>query len=310
METVAQLGDLGGGQMGKYIHSAALEAEKNAVGILNDLIGDLGQVGLFAPVIIKPLQHHGLLSRPGNELERAGAHGDGILLRVVLGQHSGGQIRSKLIIGLLQLETDGVIPLLIHLHVGKSRHLDDVCRSIGIAAALVGPDHVLRRHFLTVVELHTGAELKGIQQMVLGNGIALRHSGIQVAAGVGLQKSFKYVEHDLTSSCLHGFVRVKTAVQVLGDAHVQLAGRSAGRGAFRLGVRGALVRSSGRPVLAAASASAEYGAQEADRRQKRQDSLLHMQFSFLYHCSGESVYSRSGFLRSANSQSLTGTENS
>ena len=87
--------------MGKYIHSAALEAEKDAVGILNDLIGDLGQVGLLAPVIIKPLQHHGLLSRPGNELEGAGAHGGGILLRVVLGQHSGGQVRSKLIIGLL-----------------------------------------------------------------------------------------------------------------------------------------------------------------------------------------------------------------
>ena len=64
MEAVAKLLDLGGGQMGKYIHSAALEAEKNAVGILNNLIGDLGQVGLFAPVIIKPLQHHGLLSRP------------------------------------------------------------------------------------------------------------------------------------------------------------------------------------------------------------------------------------------------------
>lgn len=48
MEAVAKLLDLGGGQMGKYIHSAALEAEKDAVGILNDLIGDLGQIG-FSP---------------------------------------------------------------------------------------------------------------------------------------------------------------------------------------------------------------------------------------------------------------------
>ena len=292
MEAVAQLGDLGGGQVGKHVHRAALQAQEDAVRILDDLIGDFGQLRLFAPVIVKPLQHHGFLGRPGDELEGAGAHRLGVLLGVVLGQDGGGKVGGKLVAGLLEFEADGVISLRIHLHPGKGRHLDDV-GAVRLGAPLVGPDNVLRRHVLAVVELHAGAELEGIKQMVVGNRVALCHGGIQVAAGVGFQKAFKYVEHDLAGSCLHGFVRVKTAVQVLGDAHVQFARRSPG---FRaVGCRvGALVRVLGGSRLAAASASAEYGAQEADSRQKRQDLLFHMQFSFLYHCSGESVYLRRG----------------
>ena len=278
--------------MGEHIHSAALEAQEDTVGIFNDLIGDFGQLRLFAPVIVKPLQHHGLLGRPGDELEGAGAHRLGILLGVVFGQHSGGQIRSKLIIGLLKLEADGVVPLRIHLHAGKGSYLDDI-GAVRLGTALIGPDYVLRRHVLAVMELHAGAELEGIKQMVVGNRVALCHGGIQVAAGVGFQKAFKYVEHDLAGSCLHGFVRVKTAVQVLGDAYVQFARCSPGFRAVGCHV-GALVRVLGGPCLAAASASAEYGAQEAHSRQKRQDLLFHTQFSFLYHCSGESVYLRHG----------------
>ena len=291
MEAVAQLSDLGSGQVGKHVHRAALEAQQDAVGILNDLVGDSGQIGLGSPVIVEPLQHHGLLRRPGDEPEGAGAHGGGILLRVILGQHGGGEIGGEFIVGLLQPEADTVLPLLIHLHACKGRHLNDV-GTVRLGAALIGPDHVLRRHFLPVVELYAGTQLEGIKQMVVRNRVALRHGGIQVATGVGFQKTLKYVEHDFAGSCLHGFVRVKTAVQILSDAHVQLACRSAGLRAVCRGAGGALVGVFSRPGLAAASASAEYGAQKADRCQKRQDSLFHMQFSFLYHCSGESVYLR------------------
>ncbi len=45
------------------------------------------------------------------------------------------------------------LALLIIFRVGKGRHLNNI-RTVRISAALIGPDHVLRRHVLSVVELY------------------------------------------------------------------------------------------------------------------------------------------------------------
>ena len=280
MESLAKLRHLCGGQVGEQVHRAALEAHHHAVRILDNFVGHLAQTGLFAPVIVKALQHHRVLRGPGHKLERAGAYRRG----VVLGKHSRGQIGDKLVAGLGEAEANGVLALLINFRVGKGRHLNNI-RTVRISAALIGPDHVLRRHVLSVVELYAGAETDSIKQMVIGNGIALCQSRLEVAGAVGLQETLKYVEHDLTGPRLHGLVRVKAAVEVLGDADIQLARRGTGR----YGVRSPVVVCLAAVSVAAAPASGEYGAQEAQSRQQCCNPLFHIQFSFFITARNESV---------------------
>ena len=162
----------------------------------------------------------------------------------------------------------------LHFVIGQRDHRHGGLRHVVGGAALDGIDHILRRHRVAVVELHPVPQGKGIRQTVFRNLVVAGNGRGKVSLGGGLHQPFKYIEHDLAGSCLHRFVRVKTVVQVLGDAnHNGVGGRSALR---RLG-------------CAAVSASAEYGAQESRQKKERQASLLHS-FSFFHHCRMGSVW--------------------
>ena len=175
VEIVAQLGHLGAGQVGAQVDGAALKAHHQAVGVLHDLEGHLVQIRGGAPILVKLLQNDVVLGGPGDELERAGAHGGGILLVVIGRQDGGGHIGNKLVAGLGDGDGDGArIHGLYRLDNRKRLHQRSSVRGVGAAAN--GIYNILRRHFVTVVELHALTQGKGVGQPILGNGVAFSNS--------------------------------------------------------------------------------------------------------------------------------------
>ena len=74
------------------------------------------------------------------------------------------------------------------------------------------------------MENHTVPERKGVSQAILRHIIVRGDRADVITVSIGLYQPFEDVEHDLSSSCRHNLVRVKTIIQVLGDANHDLIG--------------------------------------------------------------------------------------
>ena len=259
---VSQLGNLSGGQMGAEVHRPALERLHQGVGVFNDFEGHLVQRGGSAPIIVKPFQHNGFLRGAGDKTEGAGAHRRGVLLVVVPGHDGGGEIGQKLVVRLFQLDHNGfAVRGLYRLDIRKRLH-QGLFPPRGVGAALNGINHIVRAHRFTIVEFYAVTQSEGVGFSTVGFRIGFSNRGNQISVRRGLYQALKDVEQDLSGSCRHSEVGVKTVVQVLRDGHRDfIAGRRAGRAA-------ALVRSVGPRRLAAVSASAEYSAQKGRQKQE------------------------------------------
>ena len=270
IEVIAQLGHLSAGQVGEHVDGAALEAHHDAVGVLNDLVGHLVQIGGGAPVFIELFQDDGVLGGAGHKLEGPGAHGGGVLLVIIHGQNGRCHVGNKFVAGFGNGDCDGaLIKNLYRLDNRKRLHQGVSLRGVG--AAIDGIFHILRRHRLTVVELHTLPQGKGVRHSIIGDRVVLGNSRDQITCGSRLHQTFKHIEHDFFGSCRHRFVGVKTLVQVLGDTHRDLVGVGYrfGRASFVLSIFRGL-------FCAAVSATGEYSAQEADQKKECHQFLLHV----------------------------------
>ena len=256
--------------MSAQVNGAALEAQHQAVGILDDLKGHLVQLGGGAPVLVKLLQHNAVLRSAGDELEGAGAHGGGVLLVVIGGQDGGGEVSQELVVRRFQGDGHGLVIHLFHrlngLEGGNQRLAVGV-----IGAPLNGIDHVVRGHGFAVMELHALTQGEGVGFLVVREGVALGNGRGQVAVRGGLHQALKHVEHDLFGAGCHSHMGVQALVQVLGNAHGDLVGLG---GSALTGGRG------GRAGTAAAGASAQYSAQHGRRQSGCKDAFLHLSFSF------------------------------
>ena len=185
----------------------------------------------------------------------------GSLIVVALGDDGAGEIADELQIPLGNGDGHGLfVNGLDLLDNRKRRHQRRTLRCIG--AAFDGIYHILRCHRCAIVELHTLTQGKGISPSVLRQLVALRNSGDQFTLGIGLYQALKQVEQDLSGSCGHRLVGVKTVVQVLGDANGDLA-------TLDRFARFAVISLSAL-AFAAVSASGEYGADQSQRQEKSQ----------------------------------------
>ena len=259
LEVAVQLRRLRRGQMGAQVDGLALQGRHQRIGALVNFIGHLIQIGGGPPVIVKALDDEVLLRGAGHVHKRAGTHGMGSLIVVALGDDGAGEIADELQIPLGN--GDGHGPFVNGLDLldnRKRRHQRRTLRCIG--AAFDGIYHILRRHRCAIMELHTLTQGKGISPSVLRQLVALRNSGDQFTLGIGLYQALKQVEQDLSGSCGHHPVRVKTVIQVLGDANGDLSAADCFAAVISLSAL----------VFAAVSASGEYGADQSQRQEKSQ----------------------------------------
>ena len=254
--------------MRNNIQSAALQAHQQALGVLNDLVSDTVQVRRGAPICVELLQHDGILCHAGDKLEGAGTHRGGILLVVISGQDGGGHEGNKLVAGLCNGDGNGLFVQSFHAPDNRKRlHQRSSIRGVGAARDRIY--NVLCCHHISVMELHAFTQGKGVGQLVFGNFVVVGNCRDQITGRSRLHQAFKYVEHDFLSSCRHRDVGVKTIVQVLCDTNHDFVGLST-CGGLRCGGL----------LLAAASATGEYGAQNTAEQQNCQKFLFHFGFSF------------------------------
>ena len=263
LEVLVQLGGLGGGQVGAQVDGPAVQVHHQSVGIFADLIGDLVQPRRGAPVILEPLHDEILLGGPGHEPEGAGAHRSRVLIFIVRGDDGGRHIADELQVPLCDGNGNGLFVQGLHTLDSRKRRYQRLLLTLRHSgAAIDGIYNILCGHCLAVVELHSLTKREGIGGSILGQRVFLRHSGDHFAVGIGLHQSLEDVEQDLSGSCGHRLVGVKTVVQVLGDANGDLATLD------RFARFAVISLSAG--VLAAVSASREYGADHYQRQEKSQ----------------------------------------
>ena len=263
LEIAVELGRLGRGQVGAQVDGRAVEVHHQGVGVLADLIGDLVQPRGGAPVILKALHDEVLLGGAGHEPERAGAHRGGGLVGIVGGNDSRRHIADELQVTLRDGNGDGLFVQGLDTLVSRKRRYQRLFLTLRHSGAAIDRVYnILCGHCLAVVELHTVTKGEGVRGPILGQLIFLRHSGDHFAVRIGLYQALEDVEQDLSGSCGHRLVGVKTVVQVLGDANGDLATLD------RFARLAVISLSAG--VLAAVSASWEYGADHYQRQEKSQ----------------------------------------
>ena len=251
------------------VDGAALQAHDHAVHALDDLKGDLVQIGRGAPVLVELLQHHVVLRGAGHKLVGAGADGEGAHVGVVGGDDGGSHVGQELVARLLQSDHHSAV-------VGGGDGVDDAQRGHQrLALALVGAalqrvDDVVDGHSVAVMEFHALTQGEGVGQSVGGDLVVLGHGADQLAGGVGLHQTLVDVEHDLTGAGRVGVVGVEGVVQVLRDAHDDLVGALAG------------VLGGGCGAAAGACAAAQYAAGQNGRENECQNSFFHA-FLLLFH---------------------------
>ena len=220
---VGQVVHLVHGQVGHKVQGAAVEGGEESIVVLIDLVGHLIQAGALAVVCLVAFKDEILLDAAGSKTEGAGAHRGSGLLVIALGDNvNAGNIAEEVRIGSVQGDDDGIA---LSANIGnrrKRRHHGFGHRGSG--AGFKGIEHVLHRAALAVVENHTVPERKGVSQAILRHIIVRGDRADVITVSIGLYQPFEDVEHDLSSSCRHNLVRVKTIIQVLGDANHDLIG--------------------------------------------------------------------------------------
>ena len=214
LENVKALGELvclRGGQVGADVHRAALERHDERLGILINLIGDLVHLRALAPVIGEALQHKILLRGAGDKLERTGTdrvRAVGVVLRCDGQRHVGEEIA----VGSLEHNGDIIAADVDGVNVIQRLPVT------GLHSLVDRPCDIHCRDLAAVVELHTGAEMERISELIVGDLPALGDGGDQVAVRVGLDEPLKHVEQHLAVRGGDGGIGVKAVFQVLRDA--------------------------------------------------------------------------------------------
>ena len=220
---VGQVIHLVHGQMSHKVKSAAVEGGKEGIVVLIDLVGHLIQAGTLAVVCLIALQNKIFLHAAGHIPEGAGAHRGSGLLVIALGDNvDAGHVAEEVRVGGFQRDDDGIALSANISNRRKRRHHGIGHRGSG--ASFKGIENVLHRAALAVVENHTGAEREGVCQSILRLFIVRGDRTDVITVSIGLNQPFEDVEHDLSSSCRNHLVRVKTIIQVLGDANHDLIG--------------------------------------------------------------------------------------
>ena len=219
--TVVQGADLVILQMGAQVDGTGVEGQQLRLGAVEDLEGDLVQIGGGAVVVGVLLDDEALLHAVRHKAEGAGADGRGALVVVVRRSDVGvGHIGQEVAVGLGQGDDD-VIALCGDLSSRKRRGHSLI--DCGSGAGFERVQHVFGGDGLSVVEKHAVTKREGISQAILRNGVGRSHSVHITAVAAELHQALKYIKQDLSSSCRSHLIGVKT-VQVLGNTHDDLVG--------------------------------------------------------------------------------------
>ncbi len=208
--------------MDKEIETAALQIRNDRIRVRNRFDGHIfdlrriAAVRAVSPVIVELLENNAVADTPGNKLVRPRADRVILIITVVRRYDCGREIGKEIAVCLIQCDDDRpVIRSFYALNTGKRR-----CKDVAVArisAPLYGINHIVCRHFTSVVEFHTVTELEGIGGLIVADLIAFRNRGNQISLTVRLDKTLVDIVENLSCTGRDRFVRVHT-VDIIRDA--------------------------------------------------------------------------------------------